>query len=225
MKNKSRVKFQGAKIELIESDVDFLTPEEVRKITVDRVGKGRRIAIACEGGKELRPLDQIDPHENLGQEVVVKTFPSGTIKGATLGETETARRERFIKAQVASVAEVYGERYGQSVQLDSKFRFVFIPCFTLPRKWGMRTTPILIWFPPEYPKSPPNGFYLSHRCSGPHIFSRNVYGASPDLSAYGWNWYCVNCGEGWSPKEDPNQEDNLWKILDVIRLTLSINEF
>jgi len=133
------------------------------------------------------------------------------------------RRELYIKAQVASVAEVYGERYGQTVQLDEALRFVVIPRFSLPRQWGMKTTPILIWFPDEYPDIAPNGFYLSRNCIGPHIFSRNVYGKSPDLSSSGWNWFCAHTT--WRPGADPNASDNLWTFLEIVRMSLTIKEF
>jgi len=92
-------------------------------------------------------------------------------------------------------------------------------------RWANRTTPILVWFPKQYPQIPPNGFYLSKRCSGPHVFSTNVYGDSPDLSGKGWNWYCVHCDAGWHPGENPSIEDNLWTFLNVARMSLSIREF
>jgi hypothetical protein len=135
-----------------------------------------------------------------------------------------ARRAHYIKAQVADVAEVLGERFGQTVQIDQGLRFVVLPRFRLPARWGLKTTPILIWFPDDYPEVPPHGFYLSSRCRGPHIFSRNPYGDSPDLSAHGWNWYCVFPG-GWRAHADPLQPDNLWTFLDVVRTTLTIDEF
>ncbi len=213
----NRIVHQGKTFVL---DGPYLTPEAIKKHFKPEIDKKRKIAIAQTGGSELIPLDQIPPGTDLGNEARIKTYPSGTVKGDT-----NARREYYIKSHVASVADVYGERYGQPVQLDKLLRFVYIPCFTLPRKWGMRTTPLIIWFPTDYPEIPPNGFYLSKKCQGPHIFSRMVYGASPDLSSKGWNWFCVHCDAGWHPQEDPNKEDNLWTFLDVIRLSLSIAEF
>ena len=145
-------------------------------------------------------------------------FPGATIKSE-------GRRDLFIKTQVADLAEVLGERFGQTVQLDEQLRFVVIPRFKLPRRWGMKSTPILIWFPAQYPDVPPHGFYLSANCLGPHVFKANPYGDSPDLSAQGWNWYCVNASKGWVAQADPLQPDNLWTFLDVVRTTLSIDEF
>jgi hypothetical protein len=145
-------------------------------------------------------------------------LPLGTVKGAT------PRRELFITTQVASIAEVLGDRYGQTVQLDQDLRFVVLPYFRLPRRWGMKTTPILIWLPEKYPDIPPHGFYLSQNCLGPHILRYNVYGDSPDLSNYGWNWYCVN-PKGWRANADPLEPDNLWTFLDVVRTSLSIDEY
>ena len=211
--SKSTVKLNGKLA--IERDVPFLTPDQIREHLEKMVGHDRRIVIRR--GNEARPLEQFPNDFNLGNEVIAKHYPASTAKGAD------SRRERFIKAQVASVAEVYGERYGQTIQLDQNLQFVVIPQFALPRQWGMKTTPILIWFPDEYPDIAPNGFYLSQNCRGPHIFSRNVYGKSPDLSRYGWNWYCMHTG--WQPNANPNDGDNLWTFLDLVRMSLTIKEF
>lgn len=135
------------------------------------------------------------------------------------------RRSRYIVTQTAAVAEVLGERYGRSVQVDRNHNFVMIPEFRLPKRWGMRSTPILIWFPQNYPDTPPNGFYLSKNCRGPHIYSTNIFGDSPDLSHLGWNWYCVHMDRGWKPGGDPLESDNLWTVLDIIRMSLTVSEF
>lgn len=216
MGKKSVVIFEGNKI---ETDLPFLDPDKIKMILRDKVGKNRKLAIATRKGSELKPLSQIPPGSIIGQEVIVKSYPSGTVKGSL------SRREYYIKTQVASIAEVYGERFGQPVALDYDLSFLFIPCFTLPRRWGLRTTPILLWLPQGYPDIPPNGFYLSNHCNGPHIFSRNIMGDSPDLSHKGWNWYCAHADSGWSPKDDPLKSDNLWTFLDIIRMSLSIREF
>lgn len=212
----STIYYAGKKIDL---DAAFITPKLIMQHAREDLAKNRKVAFRQKGSSELTPLDQVPEDRDLGTEVQVKTYPAGTIKGMS------TRREQYIKAHVASVAEVYGQRYGQALQLDKHFRFVFLPRFTLPRKWGMRTTPLLIWFPQSYPETPPNGFYLSSKCKGPHVFSRNVYGDSPDLSNKGWNWFCVHSEKGWHPHEDPTKEDNLWTFLDVIKLSLSISEF
>jgi|GEM_PF-5866161 len=143
----SKVILKGKKV--IDRDVPFLTPDDIRAQLEKLVDSDRRLMI--KRGSEVRPLDKFPNKFNLGQEVIVTHFPRSTAKGAP------SRRERYIKAQVASVAEVYGERYGQAVQLDERLRFVVIPCFTLPKKWGYKTTPILIWFPATYPDAAPVG--------------------------------------------------------------------
>lgn len=182
------------------------------------IPEGRRAFVRQ--GAETRPLDQLPPNAQLGPKIDIKTIPGGTIKGA-LG-----RRENFIAAHVTSVAEVLGEKYGQVVQLDAAYRFVVIPAFRLPRRWDLKTTPILIWFPKTYPDTPPQGFYLSSQCHGPHIYRYNMHVGTDggDLSAQGWYWYCVH-PTGWKANADPNQPDNLWTLLDVIRATLTIDEF
>ena len=135
------------------------------------------------------------------------------------------RRSMYVKAQVASIAEVYGERYGQPVQIDGQLKFLFIPRFPLPRRWGERETPLLIQIPDRYPDIPPNGFFLSSRCQGPHVFSRPPYSTVTDLSALGWNWFCVHCDNGWRPGASPLETMNLWTFLRVIQAALSFNEF
>lgn len=141
------------------------------------------------------------------------------------------QRELFIKAQVASIAEVYGERYGIPVQLDRDLQYLFLPRFPLPRRWGERETPLLIHLPPHYPATPPNGFFLSARCRGPHIFSgqafagRIVHGGTASVDVPGWNWYCVHCHQGWTPGRSPLEPMNLWTFLRVVQTALSVNEF
>lgn len=204
---------------VLERDIKLPTPDQLRaKLNKENIVRdGRRVALRL--GSELRPLDQLSQGRSISGDVIeTKSIPGGTIKGAD------DLRSRFIKTQVASVAEVMGERYGQSVQLAENLDFVVIPHFRLPRRWGMKSTPILIWFPDKYPEVPPHGFYLSKHCRGPHIFSYNVYKDSPDLSTQGWNWYCVY-PQGWKAGADPLQPDNLWTFLDVVRMSLSIDEF
>jgi hypothetical protein len=211
----SKVILKGKKV--IDRDVPFLTPNDIRAHLEKMVRSDQMIVIAR--GRELRPLHRMPGDFNLGSEVNAKTIPRGTVKGAM------SKRERYIKAQVASVAEVYGERYGQAVQLDERLQFVVIPCFTLPKQWGYKITPILIWFPEAYPDVPPDGFYLSNQCRGPHVFSRPVGGHSnsPDLSDKGWNWFCVH--PSWHADPDPNEEDNLWTFLNVAKVSFTIDEF
>jgi hypothetical protein len=228
----TKVKYDGKVI--LERDVGLFTSGEIRAHLekLKLVREGRRPVYR--EGADTKLLDQMPSDAPLaGDTIDIKSIPGGTIKGTAMIDDPTAIsgsrkaedvRARYIKSQVAAVAEVLGERYGQTVQLDRELRFAVLPRFKLPRRWGMKTTPILIWFPPTYPNTPPNGFYLSANCRGPHIFSRNPFGDSPDLSTYGWNWYCVH-PEGWLPSADPLEADNLWTLLDVIRTTLSVDEF
>lgn len=185
--------------------------EHQKKVAMDRM-------LCLKIGSELTPVSQLPANRPIPETTELRSLPKGTVKGASLN------REKFIKAQVASVAEVLGERYGQAVMLASDLQYVVLPRFSLPRRWGMKSTPILIWFPNGYPEVPPHGFYLSNTCKGPHILQYNVYGDSPNLSAWGWNWYCVN-PKGWLPDADPLEGDNLWTFLDLVRASLTIDEF
>lgn len=150
---------------------------------------------------------------------------------ASAPASSASQRDIYVKAQVASIAEVYGERYGSPVQLDSALSYLFLPRFPLPRRWGERETPLLIHIPPDYPATPPNGFFLSARCHGPHVFSGgafaglHVHGGSASISVPGWNWFCVHCQNGWTPGSSPLEPMNLWTYLRVIQTALSVNEF
>lgn len=218
---KQVVKLDGKRQEFdFDREAGPLTPEMLITEFKKRgaIPEGRRAMV--KENSESRPLDSLPRDHRFSQEIDIKTIPGGTIKGA-LG-----RREQFIAAHVASVAEILGERYGQTVQLDAAYRFVVLPAFRLPRRWDLKTTPILIWFPKTYPDVPPQGFYLSSQCRGPHIYRYNVHVGTDggDLSQQGWYWYCVH-PTGWKASADPNQPDNLWTLLDVIRATLTIDEF
>lgn len=215
-----KLKYDGKDVTKdIDRNTNLRTPEEIEAFVRSKFLKNDDRMIVVKKGTEARPLGQYPKGKPIqGEELELKSIPGGTIKGAA------SNREQTIKAQVSDLASVLGERYGQTVQLDANFRFVVVPTFRLPRRWGLRSTPILLWFPSAYPQVPPHGFYLSDRCRGPHIFSINVYGDSPDLSAYGWNWYCVN-PSGWAPGSSPLTPDNLWTLLDVVRATLTVDEF
>jgi hypothetical protein len=135
------------------------------------------------------------------------------------------RRSLYIKAQAASIAEVFGDRYGFPVQLDRKLSLLFLPRFPLPPRWGERETPLLIEIPAAYPDIPPNGFFLSARCNGPHVFSRVLHGGTTNFQHLGWNWFCVSCDRGWRAGPSPLEPCNLWTFLRVVQTSFSVNEF
>ena len=196
-------------------DAPMLTEAELDSIVGSaRGGNTRLISIRPEGNYVIRK-DEID----VKRDRKLDEIPEGTHKGAA------SRRETYIKAQVGSIAEVFGPRYGVPVQLTKDLEFLFIPRYPLPRKWGARETPILIRLPPQYPDVPPRGFFLSSKLRGPHVFSRNAYDSSEDFSQYGWNWYCALCDGGWKPGKSPLDDNNLWTFLKVVRTSLTINEF
>lgn len=136
-----------------------------------------------------------------------------------------SQRETYIKAQVASIAEVFGERYNLPVQLDRGLEYLYLPRFPLPKRWGERETPLLIHIPREYPQVPPHGFFLSKKCHGPHVYSREMGKDSEDFSIYGWNWFCIYCDQGWKPGPSPLDPHNLWTFINAIRVSLTIEEF
>jgi hypothetical protein len=195
------------------SNAPVISKEELSSIVgADWDPRSRVISTRPEGTYVVDKDIDLVRHSNLDK------IPNGTEKGVY-------DRTTCIKAQVASVSEVFGPRYGMPIQLDRNLEFLFIPRYPMPRKWGGRETSLLIRFPPQYPQKPPEGFFLSKTCGGSHIFSRNVHDHSQDYSSKGWNWYCVHCDVGWAPGPHPLDTDNLWTFLKVIRASLTINEF
>jgi len=108
---KSKIFHRGRTIELNR----VLTPEVINQTLQKEIGSNRKLAIAK--GSGMKPLSQIASGTDLGAEVNIKDYPGGTGKGLY-------SREEYIKAHVASVAEVYGARYGQPIQLDRNLNFV-----------------------------------------------------------------------------------------------------
>lgn len=140
-------------------------------------------------------------------------------------------RNRYIKAQVMALAPRFSQD-GVGIQFDEEAcDWVVIPKYPLPERWAQRWSPLLIVFPADYPSTPPPGFYLKHKLwSKPgrdtHLFRDATYHGAPDLSESGWSWYCVlaRVGEagGWSPNaNDPNEPDNLWTFLNMVREALT----
>lgn len=196
------------------SKASVITKNELSRIVGAAWNPKTRLISTRPEGTFVLKKEEVDivRDSNLGD------LPGGTKKGELV-------REDWIKAQVASVAEVFGPRYGMPIQLDDNLEFVFIPRYPMPRKWGGRETSLLIAIPKQYPLKPPNGFFLSKGCRGSHIFSHNLYDQTQDYRKEGWNWYCVHCDDGWVPGKDALDEHNLWTFLKVVRTSLTINEF
>jgi Prokaryotic E2 family E len=187
------------------TQAEMLTPDELFGIvgaSGDLRERSRLVSVRADGTYVLDRQVDVTQHSNL----------------------DHISREIYIKAQVASIAEVYGERYGLPIQLDDRLEYLFIPRFPLPGRWGARESPILIHIPPGYPTQAPDGFFLSSRCRGPHVLGHNVYNGL-DFSGYGWKWFCVHCQQGWRPGANAMDSDNLWTFLKVVRAALSIDEF
>lgn len=190
----------------------MVTPQELAKIvgaTADFLDRSRLVEVRADG------TYVVDGPIDTSTGPTLDSIPRGTVKGS---------RELYVRAQAASIAEVYGERYGLPVQLDEKLEYLFIPRFPLPGRWGARESPLLIHIPLQYPDTPPKGFFISARCRGPHVFSRNVYDGN-DLSSLGWNWCCVHCDRGWRAGPNPMDPSNLWTFLKVVRTFLTVGEF
>jgi hypothetical protein len=71
------------------------------------------------------------------------------------------------------------------------------------RKFGVARTKLLIMLPPNYPTTPPIGFYVDFpwKTEDHHFTEQSHYGA-PDLrSANGYYWYCGGLGGGFSPHD------------------------
>jgi hypothetical protein len=146
------------------------------------------------------------------------------------------RRTRYIQAQAFSLAERYSKNDGEGIELDEEgFDWLIIPRFSMPTRWEQRYTRLMILFPAAYPDVPPTGFYmeisggLKGGGTDGHLFKGGgYYDEAPDLSEYGWHWYCVHplieVRGGWKPSSDPELSDNLFTLLNMVREALTTND-
>jgi hypothetical protein len=145
-----------------------------------------------------------------------------------------ARRAARIDAEVVMIAERFSRPPYQGIYYDDEHRdWLIIPNYPLPTRFRERRCDLLIVFPGIYPETPPIGFYLNKKFAlrdgsvDGHLTSR-AYHQAPDLTEQGWHWYCVtmtmNVAGAWRPQADPQQPDNLWTFLNMVREVLT-NDF
>ncbi len=114
---------------------------------------------------------------------------------------------------------------------------IILPNFKLPeatRKLnpGIRTVPLMLVLPDQYPFLPPVGFYIPEEIkAGAHSgFSSGYHGAYSDrmlMEDIKFRWYCSSIvAETWEPArfrfvEDWRKGDNLWNVVTLVSEVLS----
>lgn len=175
----------------------------------------------------------------IDQDAVVQltSFPRNTHYGTDVSRLQSINdfrnlslREKFILSQVFQVSERYYFRNNNSLYLNKECNFLVIRDFPLPPSgdWMGRTTTICIYFPKNYPKSPPSGFFvdarLQHRGTGEnHLFRGSGIYKEPDaffkkhsLEKKGYGFYCWVVDQSWHPNlENPFVPDNLDSYLKI----------
>jgi hypothetical protein len=195
---------------------------------------GRRYGFTSKNTRspELVPEDevQVDPNAVLQ----VFSFPQNTTYGADLSSLKRPedfkkldRRKKFILSQVYQISQRYYAKNSNAVSLHRNGDFVVIRDFPLPFKgdWVGRSTTICLYFPLNYPESPPVGFFinrnLQHRGKGRNaLYGSGIYDEPDaffekyDLGKKGYGFLCWHPEESWRPDLDnPLKPDNLDSLL------------
>jgi hypothetical protein len=141
-------------------------------------------------------------------------------------------REKFILAQVLQVSERYYFRNKNALMLSDQCNFLVIRDFPLPPSgdWLSRSAAICIYFPKNYPRKAPVGFFidkhLQYKGTGEnHFFTGSGVYAEPDafferhkLDKKGYGFYCWRIDENWKPDlTNPFKPDNLDSFLKLAR--------
>lgn len=196
-------------------------------------GSGRR-AVKIDGctSETINPLklygaaDLTDKH---GRPVKIVTIPDRTKGGMFPGQRDAYSRG-IILEQIADVGAKFAR---EELSFDEENAdWVVFPHFRLPPAWGVKTSPMLIVFPREYPSTPPIGFYLPSHLNSPngHFFGQVYHGAHSAPTQEGWNWYCCTVNQGaWQPyparqKGEWLYGDNLWTYITLINEILASPE-
>ncbi len=73
------------------------------------------------------------------------------------------------------------------------------------QKFPVTKTKLLLLLPPDYPETPPIGFYVDFPwAADDHHFTQMSYYGAPDLRSEGkggYYWYCGGLGGGFSPQD------------------------
>lgn len=106
--------------------------------------------------------------------------------------------------------------------------WLVIPNFRMPTMWKVPTSPLMIYFPTNYPAIAPIGFYLPQELTSPngHKYNQAYHHAAEAPTMHGWSWYCCTVNEGaWRPyparhEGEWRRGDNLWTYITLINEVL-----
>lgn len=168
--------------------------------------------------------------------VQATTFPKGAVYGTDVANLSASslknlsEREKFILAQVFHVSERYYFRNKNALMLSRNCDFLVIRDFPLPPSgdWMTRNATICMYFPKNYPRQAPVGFFvderLQHKGTGEdHLLKGTAVYHEPDtfykkhgLHRKGYGFYCWHIEKNWKPDlTDPLKPDNLDSFLKL----------
>ena len=187
------------------------------------VGSDQLVQENSQGGKVLQD------HEPLKEGAKLWSIPQ-IIKGSD---------DPRIAAEIALLREAAGRGsevvQGTKTIGDRRYTAVLVKRVRVAeQKFGVTFSDMLFLLPPEYPKLPPCGCYLSYKwpTSDKHFILRTAYGA-PLLVGEGWYWYCLHLGRGsaaheqaraWRPGVQAADGHNLAKLFVAARFRINSDE-
>lgn len=165
-----------------------------------------------------------------GRPIKIKSIPDRR-KGGVFDGQRSSLSKRVVTEQVYDLALNFAKKGGVDFDEDDA-NWVIFPSFFMPDAWGVRTAPLMILFPTDYPRIPPIGFYLPSDLVSPHghFFNAAYHDASSAPLLQDWNWYCCFLPPGsWQPAPlrmsgDWRNGDNLWTYVTLVNEVLCGNE-
>ena len=103
---------------------------------------------------------------------------------------------------------------------DEELTWFCLHRLPLPPGWNKASSELLILIPDAYPEVPPEKFYLD-----PDLRDRK--GRPPEhyflgeLSIRDWAWFCLHFDDGWAPRRNMEEGDNLITVIERIQIGLA----
>jgi len=195
-------------------------------------GKSKRRAVISTG----RGFKRIKDDQNYTPDLIGKNGKITTIPERTKGDFGGVK-SNFTKAVIQEQIVDIAEKLFHNVNCDDEnYDWIEIPKYKLPRNWGhiARQVKLRVYFPDDYPLSPPIGFYLDSdigKSANGHFYGTAYHGAYKQPLTEGWKWYCVYVEPGaWQPAKvrysgDWKKGDNIYTYFQLIAEVLESGEY
>lgn len=182
---------------------------------MNKMPSGRR---AVELG--FKRVKNIDPRKNYSPDEImrIREIPD-RCKGGYFKQ-----RPEYSKAMIREqIVQISSKLFKGATGIDfddDNYDWMVIEKYVLPPTWPVRTCPLMLILPTEYPEIPPVGFYLPNTIQSPngHVYSQAYHNASSAPLQKGWNWYCAYIKPGsWNPAHRlGGYGDSLWDYITLI---------